>query len=196
MARNTASERTTKETKIEIKLNLDGKGDFSVFTGIGFFDHMLSQFARHGFFDLTLNAEGDIEVDYHHTVEDVGIVLGKAIDTALGNKEGIRRYGHVIIPMEDALVLCAVDFSGRPYLAFDAEFSTDRLGGLETEMIEEFFRALCLHCGLNLHIKLLAGSNNHHIAEAIFKAFGKAVDLAIQIDKRIDGVLSTKGMLE
>ena len=196
MSRSVVNERKTQETRIEIKLNLDGNGQYNIFTGVGFFDHMLSQFARHGFFDLTLNAEGDVDVDYHHTVEDVGIVIGNAISEALGTKEGIRRYGHVIIPMEDALVLCAADFSGRAYLNFDVKFSTERIGALETEMIEEFFRALCLHCGLNLHIKMLAGKNNHHIAEAIFKAFAKAIEQAVNIDKRIDGVLSTKGVLE
>jgi len=196
MQRNAVIERKTKETVIEVKLNLDGSGQSSIFTGIGFFDHMLTQIAKHGFLDLTLNAQGDIEVDYHHTVEDVGIVLGKAIAEALGDKESISRFGDTIVPMEDALVLCAVDFSGRPYIAFDVSFTTERIGELETEMMEEFFRALCLHCGLNLHVKMLAGKNNHHIAEAIFKAFGKAIRKAVIIDKRIDGVLSTKGMLE
>lgn len=195
MERKVSIERKTLETQIELRLNLDGKGEHSIFTGIGFFDHMLIQVAKHGFMDLTLNAEGDIEVDYHHTVEDVGIALGKAIAMALGEKEGISRYGSVILPMEDALVLCAADFSGRPFLGFDAEFTAEKIGGLETEMIEEFFRAVCLHAGLNLHIKQLAGKNNHHIAEAIFKSFGKAVDIATKIDPRITGVLSTKGKL-
>jgi imidazoleglycerol-phosphate dehydratase len=193
--RKVTIERKTNETKISLKFNLDGKGEYDVFTGIGFFDHMLIQIAKHGFMDITLNAEGDIEVDYHHTVEDVGIVIGKALSEALSTKEGIRRYGSVMLPMEDALVICAVDFSGRPYLGYDVAFSTERIGGLDTEMIEEFFRAVCFNSGLNMHIKLLAGKNSHHIAEAVFKAFGKAVEQAVRFDPRTEGVLSTKGVL-
>lgn len=196
MERRVIVERDTHETKIKMELNLDGKGESNIFTEVGFFDHMLTQIAKHGFMDLFLNAEGDIDVDYHHVVEDVGIVLGKGIAQALGDKEGIKRYGHSVLPMEDALVIVAVDFSGRPFLGFDAEFTTERIGALETEMIEEFFRAVCLHAGLNLHIKLLEGKNNHHIAEAIFKGFARAVSQAISFDPRIKGVLSTKGMLE
>jgi imidazoleglycerol-phosphate dehydratase len=196
MERKVTLERNTAETRIELKMNLDGVGEYSVFTGIGFFDHMLAQFAKHGFIDLTLHAEGDIEVDYHHTVEDVGITLGKAIAEALGSKEGIRRYGSAALPMEDALVLCAADFSGRPFLGYDVKFSAEKVGGLETEMIEEFFRAVCLNAGLNLHFKLLSGKNNHHAAEALFKSFGRAVDQATAMDPRITGVLSTKGILE
>jgi len=195
MSRSIVSERVTRETKIEIKLNLDGTGQCNVYTGVGFLDHMLNQFAKHGFIDLTLHAEGDIEVDYHHTVEDVGIVIGKAIGEALGDKAGISRFGYTVVPMEDALALCAVDFSGRPYLAFDVTFNSELIGGLETEMIEEFFRAICLNCGLNLHIKMLAGKNSHHMAEAIFKAFAKAVEQAVRIDPRIEGAHSTKGIL-
>jgi imidazoleglycerol-phosphate dehydratase len=194
--RKVSLERKTRETAIDLKLNIDGTGEGDVFTGIGFFDHMLLQIAKHGYMDLSIHAQGDIEVDYHHTVEDVGIVLGKAIAEALGTKESISRYGSVILPMEEALILCAVDLSGRPYLGFDATFTSERVGGLDTEMVEEFFRAVCLNAGLNMHIKQLAGTNNHHIAEAIFKAFGRAIDQASRIDKRIDGVLSTKGILE
>ena len=189
-------QRDTYETKIKIKMNLDGKGESHICTGIGFFDHMLTHVSKHGFLDLDLKAEGDLHVDCHHTIEDVGIVLGKAIAQALGDKKGIKRYGSFILPMEEALVVCALDISGRPYLGFDAELSTQRLGTMDTQMVEEFFRALCLHGGLNLHIKVLAGTNDHHIAEAMFKAFAKALDIAVSYDERIKGVLSTKGMLE
>ncbi len=189
-------QRDTYETKIHININLDGKGKSNIVTGIGFFDHMLTHVAKHGFLDLDLKAEGDLQVDCHHTIEDVGIVLGKAIAQALGEKKGIKRYGSFILPMEEALVICALDISGRPYLGFDASFSTERLGTMDTQMVEEFFRALCLHGGLNLHIKVLSGTNDHHIAEAMFKAFGKALDMAVAYDERIEGVLSTKGMLE
>ena len=189
-------QRDTYENKIKIKMNLDGEGESHICTGIGFFDHMLTHVSKHGFLDLDLKAEGDLHVDCHHTIEDVGIVLGKAIAQALGDKKGIKRYGSFILPMEEALVVCALDISGRPYLGFDAEFSTQRLGTMDTQMVEEFFRALCLHGGLNLHIKVLAGTNDHHIAEAMFKAFAKALDIAVSYDERIKGVLSTKGMLE
>ena len=145
---------------------------------------------------MKLKAEGDLHVDCHHTVEDVGIVLGKAIAQALGDKKGIKRYGSFVLPMEEALVLCALDISGRPYLGYDATFQTEKIGAMDTQMIEEFFRAVCLHAGLNLHIKVFAGKNDHHIAEAMFKAFGKALDIATSYDERIEGVLSTKGMLE
>ena len=189
-------QRDTYETKIHININLDGKGKSNIVTGIGFFDHMLTHVAKHGFLVFDLKAEGDLQVDCHHTIEDVGIVLGKAIAQALGEKKGIKRYGSFILPMEEALVICALDISGRPYLGFDASFSTERLGTMDTQMVEEFFRALCLHGGLNLHIKVLSGTNDHHIAEAMFKAFGKALDMAVAYDERIEGVLSTKGMLE
>lgn len=188
--------RNTGETKVSVDMNLDGTGINIISTGIGFFDHMLTHVSRHGFIDLTVEADGDFDVDCHHTVEDVGIAFGKALGEALGDKSGIRRYGHTILPMEDALVLCAVDISGRPYLEFPHKFSTGQLGLMDTEMIEEFFRAVCINSGLNLHIMVLAGKNNHHIAEAIFKAFGKVIDMACSFDERIDGVLSTKGMLE
>ena len=189
-------ERNTLETKIKMTLNLDGEGKQDIHSGIGFFDHMISQVARHGFFDLTLMADGDLDVDCHHTIEDVGIVFGKILTQALGEKHGIRRYGHIILPMEDALVLCAVDISGRPYLGFEGTFQSERIGTMDTQMIEEFFRAVCLHGGLNLHIQVLAGKNDHHIAEGIFKAFAKALDMAVSKEDRVKGVLSTKGMLE
>ncbi|MGL4790133.1 MAG: imidazoleglycerol-phosphate dehydratase HisB [Anaerotignaceae bacterium] len=188
--------RDTFETSIKMKLNIDGKGTNSISTGIGFFDHMLTHISKHGFFDLEVAAKGDIEVDCHHTVEDVGIVLGKCISNALGDKSGIKRYGSFILPMDEALILCSLDISGRPYLGFDVKFTCDRVGEMDTEMVEEFFRAVCINAGINMHIKMLEGKNNHHIAEGIFKAFAKALDIATSYDERIEGVLSTKGMLE
>lgn len=187
--------RTTKETDITAKLCLDGSGKSRILTGIGFFDHMLAGFAKHGFFDLEISCKGDLEVDTHHTIEDVGIVLGQAISEAVGNKEGIRRYGFFVLPMDETLVLCSLDLSGRPYLNFDASFTAERIGSLETEMIREFFYAISYSTKMNLHIKELAGSNNHHLAEAMFKAFGKALDEAVGLDSRIEGTLSTKGAL-
>lgn len=188
-------QRNTRETKITLSLDIDGTGKADLDTGIGFFDHMLDGFARHGFFDLDVKVQGDLEVDSHHTIEDTGIVLGTAIREALGAKEGIRRFGSMILPMDETLVLCAVDLSGRPYLNFDAEFSVPKVGDMDTEMVREFFYALSYTAGINLHIKVLDGTNNHHIMEAIFKAFAKALDEATQIDERIQGVLSTKGTL-
>ena len=188
-------QRKTKETQIDVRIGLDGKGTFGGQTGIGFFDHMLSGFARHGFFDLEVSVKGDLEVDGHHTVEDTGIVLGQAIADALGTKEGIRRYGHFLLPMDDALVLCAVDLCGRPYLNFDYTFPTEKIGDLDTQLIREFFYALSWSAGMNLHIKVLDGINSHHVAEAVFKAFGKALDAAVSKEPRVTGVLSTKGML-
>lgn len=187
--------RKTKETDITVKLCLDGSGKSRILTGIGFFDHMLTGFAKHGFFDLDISCTGDLEVDTHHTIEDVGIVLGQAVREALGDKAGIRRYGYFVLPMDETLMLCSLDLSGRPYLNFDASFTTERLGNLETEMIREFFYALSYSAGMNLHIKELAGINNHHKAEAMFKAFGKALDEAVSIEPRIEGILSTKGAL-
>lgn len=194
--RTSEIERNTKETKIKMKINIDGTGKNNINTGIGFFDHMLTHISKHGFIDMDICAKGDINVDSHHTVEDTGIVLGKCIANAIGDKKGIKRYGYSIIPMDETLVLCAVDFSGRAVVVFDAEFTAEKLGDFDTEMTEEFFRAVSLNAGINLHIKLISGKNNHHIAECIFKAFGRAVDMAVSFDKRIDGVLSTKGMLE
>ena len=188
-------QRKTKETQIDVRIGLDGKGTFGGQTGIGFFDHMLSGFARHGFFDLEVSVKGDLEVDGHHTVEDTGIVLGQALADALGTKEGIRRYGHFLLPMDDALVLCAVDLCGRPYLNFDYTFPTEKIGDLDTQLIREFFYALSWSAGMNLHIKVLDGINSHHVAEAVFKAFGKALDAAVSKEPRVTGVLSTKGTL-
>ena len=188
-------QRKTKETQIDVRIGLDGTGTFGGQTGIGFFDHMLSGFARHGFFDLEVSVKGDLEVDGHHTVEDTGIVLGQAIADALGTKEGIRRYGHFLLPMDDALVLCAVDLCGRPYLNFDYTFPTEKIGDLDTQLIREFFYALSWSAGMNLHIKVLDGINSHHVAEAVFKAFGKALDAAVSKEPRVTGVLSTKGTL-
>ena len=195
MPRTSSVQRNTKETKISLDLNLDGSGIARLQTGVGFFDHMLDGFARHGLFDLTVKVDGDLEVDCHHTIEDTGIVLGTAIREALGSKKGIRRYGSCILPMDEALVLCAVDLSGRPYLVFDGEFTADRCGDMDTEMAREFFYAVSYAAGMNLHIKVLYGSNNHHIMEAMFKAFAKALDMATLNDPRIIDVLSTKGSL-
>lgn len=188
-------ERKTFETDIAVRLDLDGKGTSDISTGIGFFDHMLQGFAKHGFFDLTCQVKGDLHVDGHHTVEDAGIVLGQAIAKAVGDKKGIRRFGHFILPMDDALALCAVDLCGRPYLNFDCEFPVERVGELETELVREFFYAVSYSAGMNLHIKMLAGVNAHHMIEAMFKAFGKALDQAVSYDPRISDVLSTKGSL-
>lgn len=196
MERKTTIKRETKETNISIELNIDGKGINEIDTGIGFLNHMLTHISKHGFFDLKIKAVGDLDIDSHHTIEDVGIVLGKCIKEALGDKAGIKRYGSSIVPMDEALVLCAVDISGRPIYISNAEFTVERLGSFDTEMVEEFFRAVCINSGLNMHIKVLDGKNNHHIAEAMFKAFGKALDEATQMDSRIEGVLSTKGTLE
>lgn len=195
MPRTSRVQRNTKETKISLDLNLDGTGKAVLDSGIGFFDHMLDGFARHGLFDLEVKVDGDLEVDCHHTVEDTGIVLGTAIREAVGDKKGIRRYGSCILPMDEALVLCAVDLSGRPYLVFDGEFTADRCGDMDTEMAREFFYAISYAAGMNLHIKVFYGSNNHHIMEAMFKAFAKALDMATQNDPRIVDVLSTKGSL-
>ena len=195
MARTADYVRKTKETDISLHLNLDGTGSSSIHTGIGFFDHMLDGFARHGLFDLKVNVAGDLAVDCHHTIEDTGIVLGNAIKEAVGDKKGIRRYGSCILPMDETLVLCAVDLSGRPYLVFDGEFTTDRVGYMDTEMVKEFFYAISYTAGMNLHIRVLSGGNNHHMIEAMFKAFAEALDQATVIDPRITDILSTKGSL-
>ncbi|MBR4605576.1 MAG: imidazoleglycerol-phosphate dehydratase HisB [Lachnospiraceae bacterium] len=187
--------RKTKETDIHIKLDLDGKGKSIVSSGIGFFDHMLEGFSKHGFFDLDVSVKGDLQVDGHHTVEDTGIVLGRAISDAVGDKKGIRRYGYFILPMDDAPCLCAIDLCGRPYLNFECEFPTEKVGELETELVREFFYAISYSAGMNLHIKMLSGVNTHHMIEAMFKAFGKALDMATSYDERVTGVLSTKGAL-
>lgn len=188
-------QRKTKETDIQIKLNLDGSGNSVINTGIGFFNHMLEGFSKHGFFDLNLNCEGDLAVDCHHTIEDCGIVLGNAIREALGDKSGIKRFGSCILPMDESLVLCAIDLSGRPYLVFDGEFTTEKIGYMDTEMVKEFFYAISYSAGMNLHIKVLTPGNNHHMAEAMFKAFARALDEAVSRDPRVQGILSTKGSL-
>lgn len=188
-------ERITSETKIVIDLNLDGNGNCQVNTGIGFFDHMLNSFARHGFFDLSCQVDGDLEVDCHHTIEDTGIVLGQAIAQAVGDKKGIKRFGNFFLPMDETLVLGAVDLSGRPYLVCDLPFTVERVGSFDTEMVNEFFYAVSYSAAMNLHLKLIHGNNNHHIMEAAFKAFAKALDEATSYDPRIQDVLSTKGSL-
>jgi len=195
MDRTTSLERKTKETQIKCTFSLDGNGNASIDTGIGFFDHMLDGFVRHGLFDMELNVSGDLKVDGHHTVEDTGIVIGSAIGKCVGDKKGIARYGHMILPMDDALVLCAVDLCGRPYFSYEADFPTERIGYLDTELIREFFYAISYSAGMNLHIKVISGVNSHHIAEAMFKSFAKALDQATRYDERITDVLSTKGTL-
>lgn len=187
--------RNTKETQIELEINLDGSGASKIDTGIPFFNHMLHGFARHGLFDLQVTVKGDLEVDCHHTVEDTGIVLGQAIADALGDKSGIKRYGSFMLPMDETLALCAIDLSGRPYLKYDADFTTEQIGALDTEMIREFFYAVSYSAAMNLHLKILDGENNHHMAEALFKAFGKALDVATAEEPRLTGVWSTKGTL-
>ncbi|MEN6411673.1 MAG: imidazoleglycerol-phosphate dehydratase HisB [Veillonellales bacterium] len=195
MARTVEISRKTAETEIQIALNLDGTGAGEISTGIGFFDHMLNLWAKHGLFDLSLKAKGDLAVDSHHTVEDTGIVLGQALAKALGDKQGIKRYGTAFVPMDEALAMVSLDISGRPYLAFDVTIPTERIGSFDSEMTEEFLRALAVHGGLTLHVRLLAGKNAHHIVEAVFKALGRALAAAVCEDKRIVGVMSTKGML-
>ena len=195
MERIAEKTRTTAETDIYIKINLDGKGEANIHTGIGFFDHMLASFAKHGFFDLEIKAKGDLAVDCHHTVEDTGIVLGQVIRAALGDKKGIKRYGQRYLPMDETLALCAIDLSGRPYLVFDADFPAERVGLMDTETVREFFYALSYTAGMNINIKIIDGSNTHHMIEAMFKAFAKALDEASMPDARIDDVLSTKGTI-
>ena len=187
--------RKTKETDIELTINLDGQGKNQIDTGIPFFDHMLDGFARHGLFDLNVKVRGDLEVDSHHTIEDTGIVLGNAIKKAVGDKKGIKRYGSCILPMDETLVLCAVDLSGRPYLSFDGNFTVEKVGYMDTEMVKEFFYAISYTAGMNLHIKVLTPGNNHHMIEAMFKAFARALDEATSYDPRITDILSTKGSL-
>lgn len=187
--------RKTSETDIELSICLDGTGKCEADTGIGFFDHMLNSFARHGMFDLSVKVQGDLYVDSHHTIEDTGIVLGEAIKRALGDKKGIRRFGYFILPMDETLVLASLDLSGRPYLNFQLPLTVERVGMMDTEMVREFFYALSYSCGMNLHLKLIDGTNNHHMIEAAFKAFAKALDEAVSYDSRITDVLSTKGSL-
>ena len=187
--------RKTNETDITLELNIDGKGQSKIDTGIGFFDHMLTSFAKHGFFDLNVTVKGDLYVDCHHTIEDVGIVLGKAIKEALGEKKAIKRFGNFFLPMDETLVMCAIDLSGRPYFVYDATFNTDRVGYFDTEMVKEFFYAVSYSAEMNLHIKEMYGENAHHIIEAMFKAFSRALDEAVTIDNRVEGLPSTKGAL-
>ena len=188
-------ERQTLETNIQLCLNLDGEGKTEIETGIGFLDHMLVLLAKHAFFDLSVKASGDLAVDSHHTVEDCGIVLGQALKQAIGNKTGIHRYGGCFLPMDEALAHVVLDFSGRPLLVWRAEVPKVVLGNLETEMIEEFFRAVAAESGLTLHVRLLYGQNTHHIIEAIFKAFARALAEAVAFDARVKGVMSSKGKL-
>ena len=195
MTRSAEIERTTKETKIKLALNLDGEGSYAVSTGVGFFDHMLEQLSAHGLIDITLAAEGDTHVDFHHTVEDVGIALGEAIDKALGERKGITRYGEATVPMDEALAHVAVDFSGRAHLTYEDTLQFGKVGEMDTELFREFFEALCRAARLTLHVRVLAGRNAHHVIEGIFKAFARALRIAIDTDPRRSGVPSTKGTL-
>jgi imidazoleglycerol-phosphate dehydratase len=196
MSREAVIERTTSETSIRTRLNLDGTGVSNVRSGIPFFDHMLTLFARHGLFDLDLDAKGDIEVDFHHTVEDAGITLGQAIARALGEKKGIRRYGFAYVPMDEALVRAVIDLSGRPYLVYEPPSPVEAIGGnFSFQLVEEFLRALAVNAAMNLHVEILTGRDPHHMAEGIFKALARALDVATQIDPRVEGVPSTKGVL-
>ena len=187
--------RKTKETDISVKLIIDGTGKADIETGIGFFDHMLEAFAKHGLFDLEVKVKGDLNVDGHHTVEDTGIVLGQALLQAIGDKKGIRRYGSEILPMDESLVLAAVDLCGRPYFVMDAAFTSPMVGDFDTQLVNEFFYAVSYSAMMNIHLRVLTGSNDHHKIEAMFKAFAKAVDTATMVDPRITDVLSTKGAL-
>jgi imidazoleglycerol-phosphate dehydratase len=188
--------RETRETSIKLAINIDGSGKSQISTGIGFLDHMLELFAKHGFFDLTIEEKGDLHVDYHHSMEDLGLALGAAIAKALGDKAGIRRYGSCLLPMDEALAEVALDLSGRPYLVYDVVTPAPQVGDIDVRLFHEFFQALCVKAGLNMHIRLLAGEETHHVLEAIFKAFAKALDQATTFDSRVQGVLSTKGCLD
>lgn len=196
MARTATISRTTRETEISVTLDLDGRGVHAIESGVPFLDHMLTQIARHGFFDLQIRAEGDLEIDAHHTVEDLGICLGEAFKQALGDKSGVRRYGRGSMPMHEALAAVIVDFSGRPFLVYNVPLPKAQIGNFELELVEEFFTAFCNHAGANLHVNLAYGDNLHHIVEAVFKAFARALDEATQLDPRVEGVLSSKGTLE
>ena len=196
MGRTASIDRTTRETAIKLTLNLDGRGESRIESGVPFFDHMLTQIARHGFFDLEISARGDLEVDAHHTVEDLGICLGEAFKQALGDKAGVRRYGRGTMPMHEALAAVILDFSGRPFLVYNVPLPKAQVGDFDLELVEEFFTAFCNHAGANIHVNLAYGENLHHIVEAVFKAFARALDDATQFDPRIEGVLSSKGSLE
>lgn len=187
--------RKTAETDIELSLVLEDGEPGNIASGVGFLDHMLTLWSKHGLMRLDLKAVGDVEVDFHHTVEDIGICLGQALKEAVGDKKGIGRYGTAFVPMDEALVMVSLDFSGRSYLAFEVEIPTPKVGEFDTELVEEFLRALAFNAGITLHVRMLAGKNSHHIIEAIFKALGRALKEAIAVDPRIQGVLSTKGSL-
>jgi imidazoleglycerol-phosphate dehydratase len=195
MNRTAQVKRITKETEILLSINIDGTGKADIDTGIGFFDHMLEGFAKHGLFDLTVKVKGDLNVDSHHTIEDTGIVLGEAIKKAVGEKVGIKRYGNFLLPMDETLVLCGIDLSGRPYYVDDFSFTGDKMGEMDTCMVKEFFYAVSYSAMINLHFVQMRGSNDHHITEAAFKSFAKSLDMATMLDNRIDGVLSTKGTI-
>lgn len=195
MSRKASIERITKETQIKLTLELDGGGEAKVCTSVPFLDHMLNLFARHGLFDLTVEAKGDIDIDFHHTVEDIGIVLGEAFRKALGEKKGVRRYGKATVPMDETLATVAVDLSGRPYLVYNVRLPKVKIGEFDVELAREFFQAFVNNLGANLHINVMYGDNVHHILEACFKAVGRALDEATRLDSRIEGVLSTKGKL-
>ena len=195
MNRKAIAERNTSETNIRVSIDLDGSGKQKIDTGVKFFDHMLSGFARHGLFDLEVSCQGDLEIDCHHTIEDIGIVMGEAIAKALGEKTGIARYGHFLLPMDEALILCAVDLGGRPYLIFDADFRSPACGDMDTQMVREFFYAVSYSARMNIHIKELYGSNDHHVIEAIFKAFARSLRTACEKVLRMTGIPSTKGVL-
>lgn len=189
--------RETSETRIHLSLNLDGTGRAEIATGIGFLDHMLTALARHSMVDLSVKAEGDLHIDFHHTTEDVGIVLGQAIRRALGEKRGIRRYGQALVPMDEALAECAIDISGRPFLVWSAQFARDKVGEMDTELFEEFFRAVAMNSAMTVHLTQRAGTNAHHIAEGLFKAFARALRMAVEADPRAAGAIpSTKGTLD
>lgn len=195
MERTASINRKTSETEIEIDLNIDGEGKNDISTGIPFLDHMLCQLAKHGLFDITVHAKGDLEVDFHHTVEDVGIVMGKVFKKALENKKGIRRYGSAYIPLDEALALVVIDIAGRPYFEYEVNIPKEKIGEFDVELVEGFFQAFASNCGVTLHIRLICGNNLHHIVEAIFKAFARAMDQGSTIDNRIKGIPSTKGTL-
>jgi len=188
-------ERKTKETQIQVSIDLDGTGESEISTGIGFFDHMLTALAKHGLFDLKVSAKGDLEIDPHHTVEDAGILIGRAIDKALGDKEGLARYGWAAVPMDEALILTSIDLSGRGLLCCDVDFAQEKIGALDTALVSEFFESVARNAGMTLHIRKLSGEDPHHTAEAVFKSFAKALQAATRVCERIQGVPSTKGIL-
>lgn len=195
MERTAVVKRKTSETEIEMDLNLDGEGKYDLSTNIPFLDHMLAQLAKHGLFDLKIKAKGDVEIDFHHTVEDVGIVLGEAFKKALKDKKGIRRFGSAYTPLDEALALVVVDIAGRPYFVYDVDLPKEKVGEFDVELVEDFFQAFANNCGATLHVRMISGNNLHHIVEAIFKAFAKAMDQGTRIDKRIKDIPSTKGVL-